>query len=65
MRPKLDGLSGADPETRKAIYQGMSLRLTFDPERNAVGITACTQVRVGGPIRSIPYQRPLAACPWS
>jgi DNA invertase Pin-like site-specific DNA recombinase len=48
VRPKLDGLSGADPETRKAIYQGMGLRLTFHPERNAVGITACTQVRVGG-----------------
>jgi hypothetical protein len=48
VRPTPADLSGAEPEARKAIYQAMVLRLTYHPERNAIAIDACTQVRVGG-----------------
>ena len=52
VRDGLVRLSGASPEQKKAMYEHMGLRLTYQPERNAVEIEsrplACTQVCVGG-----------------
>jgi hypothetical protein len=50
---KVRMLAEADPETKNALYAALGIRLTYEPERNAVLVeaqpTSWALDRVGGP----------------